>query len=91
MGELLQYSERQRDRVESTPIKRQLLERVNGGIRVEVFWQKLGNICTLFLFDEKENTGTEFVIPNDKVMDYYEHPFSHPDAHLPQYKGPEAE
>lgn len=82
MMELVPYSEAARDALEKTPIKRELLYRNGDNLTVQVFWQKLGNICTLFLYDHRQNASVEFVIENDKVMERFEHPFAHPDAVL---------
>lgn len=60
--------------------KLELMERKNNGIEVKFFWQRLGNICTIFLRDERENAAVEFVVPNDEVMVWFNHPFAHRDA-----------
>jgi hypothetical protein len=78
----LSYTESKRDLVESRPVKREIDGREDSFIKVSILWQKLGNVCTLFLWNKKENTAAEFVIPNDEISHWLAHPYSHPDANL---------
>lgn len=81
---LVVWDETQVKQIEQVPVKRELLERHTGGVQVIVYWLKKENIISLSLVDEQNNSACEFVIPNDKVMDYFQHPFSHRDANMPK-------
>ena len=82
-SEIMVWDETQVKQVEALPIKRELLERHSSGIQVIVYWLKQNNVVTLSLIDEDSNSGCEFVIPNDEVMEWFAHPFAHPDANMP--------
>jgi len=82
MGELAVYSETARDRLENTPVKKEIDGREDSFMKAQILWQKIGNICTLFLLNKKEKMAVEFVIPNDEVAHWLQHPFAHPDANF---------
>lgn len=49
-------------------------------VRVIAYWLRQHNICTIYV--QTADGAAEFVVPNDRVMEYFEHPFSHEDAIL---------
>lgn len=89
--ELIPYTETRRDRLEAELArqanKRELNERFNNGIQVIAYWLVAENVTTIWVYDEQTQSGCEFEVPKDKVGDYFEHPFSHKDANLPDMRG----
>lgn len=60
--------------------KPEINHRHTSGITVIAYWLRQHNICTIYV--QTEDGAAEFVVPNDKVMEYFTHPFSHPDAQI---------
>lgn len=62
----------------------ELADRRNDGIEVFLRWHKGANILTVALIDNKQEPpfATEFVVPNDKGMEAFEHPYAYmPESH----------
>lgn len=72
MSELILYTETQRDELEQelaqVANKRELAERHNHGINVIAYWLVKENVCTIWVQDERTNSASEFVVPNDEVF-----------------------
>lgn len=67
----------EQDRVE-------LMERRGDGLEVFLNWHREANILTIAMIDYKQEPPftTEFIVPNDKGMEAFEHPY----AWLPENK-----
>ena len=63
--------ETQDDRVE-------LAHRRNNGLDVFLLWHRSANVLTVAMIDEKQQPPftAEFVVPNDKGMAGFEHPYA---------------
>lgn len=62
----------------------ELAQRRNDGIEVFLMWHREANILTIALIDEKVEPpfATEFIVPNDKGMQAFEHPYAWlPESH----------
>ena len=62
----------------SEVVKRELMERHDSTTQVIAYWMVLENICTIFVHDGKQ--AVEFVVPNEEVKEWFDHPFAHPDS-----------
>jgi hypothetical protein len=79
--ELMPYTEAERDMLETQLYnKPEINHRHQAGLTVIAYWLRQHNICTIFV--QTDDGAAEFVVPNDRVGDYFEHPFSHPDAQI---------
>lgn len=88
--ELIPYTETRRDQLEreltAMANKKEINERHNNGIQVIAYWLVAENVTTIWVYDERVNSGVEFEVPHNKVKYYFDSPFSHPDANLPRYE-----
>jgi hypothetical protein len=86
----LAYSEARRDAIENqltaAANKIELMDRSADGLTVILYWLRDKNICTVYLEDKRADGSVEFVVPNDKALDNFHHPFANPDANLPIYE-----
>lgn len=57
----------------------ELNHRQNDGIEVFLYWYRSRNVLSILLNDTKAQPPlhTEFLIPNDKGMHAFEHPFAY--------------
>jgi Flp pilus assembly protein CpaB len=79
--ELMPYSpEEQAVLDEQHHNKPEINHRHSAGLTVIAYWLRQHNICTIYV--QTEDGAAEFVVPNDRVGDYFMHPFSHPDANI---------
>lgn len=76
--ELVPYSEVRRDALERRLAveanRRELIEERRHGLLIRIYWLKLTNEVSMTLVEDDQQKGREFLIPNDSVMDAYEHP-----------------
>lgn len=86
--ELPPYTETRRDYVErrlsAAANKRQLLERFSQPWKIMAYWLMRENVCTIAIEDTSQNTGVEYAVPSDEVMEWFAHPLAHPDANIPK-------
>lgn len=88
--ELVPYTETRRDQLEqelaAMANRRELDYRTNNGITVIAYWLVKENVCTIWVQDERTNSSCEFPVANEEVMEWFNHPYAHPDAQVPQYE-----
>lgn len=88
--ELLPYTELDPDEfrreVEQIDNKRELNRRSNNGITVIAYWLMRENVCLIFVHDARTNDATEFIVPNDEVSEWFDHPYAHKDAQVTPYE-----
>lgn len=53
-----------------------LAHRRNNGVEVFLNWHRAANILSIVLIDEQDAKDWEFVVPNDKGMQAFEHPYA---------------
>lgn len=79
-SELIPYSETKRDRIERQLTvqanKKELIFERRHGMDIIIYWLRSTNQISMQLL-EGESKGREFMVPNDSVMDAYEHPESY--------------
>jgi hypothetical protein len=89
MEALPEYSEVQRDRLEeqlaAEANKLELDSRHSNGITVIAYWLKAENQCLIFVHDERTDSACEFVVSNDEVYEWFNHPFANKDCVMPAY------
>ena len=61
--------------------RRELAHRANNGIEVSLFWEKVGDVLTLEVYDAKTDEFFELEIPRDRAMDAFHHPYAYLGAH----------
>lgn len=90
MSELVPYTEARRDEVErelaEIDNKKELIRRSSNGITVIAYWHKAEDVVSLYVHDAGTNGSTEFLVPNDEVMEWFTHPFANPDCIMPVYE-----
>jgi hypothetical protein len=52
-----------------------LLHRRDSATEVFLMWHRTSNVLSIFLSDLTNNRGYNFVVPNDKGLDAFEHPW----------------
>ena len=62
--------------------KPEINHRFNSGVTVIAYWLRQHNICTIYV--QTDDGAAEFVVPNDEVMEWFNHPLAHPDAMIPR-------
>jgi hypothetical protein len=56
---------------------RELAHRVNDGLEVILFWQKLTDELTVTISDERSGAYFELAAAPDQALDVFNHPFAH--------------
>lgn len=84
--ELVPYTELTDAELAETLNKVELIRRSNNGITVVGYWHRSEDEVSIYVHDARVEESAEFTVPNDEVMNYFNHPFSHPDADLRTYK-----
>jgi hypothetical protein len=88
--ELIPYTETRRDQLEqelaAMANKKEINERHNNGIQVIAYWLVAENVTTIWVHDERTNSAVEFEVDPAEVLEWFQHPFAHPDANLPRYE-----
>ena len=59
----------------ATTTRRELAHRAGDGIDVWLFWDKVGDVLTLELYDAKDDELFALEVPKDRAMDAFRHPF----------------
>ena len=59
------------------PLYRELAHRVNNGVEVVLFWQKLTSELTITVSDERSGAYFELAAAPDEVLDVFNHPYAH--------------
>lgn len=56
----------------------ELMFRRNNGLEVFLMWHKEANVLSIVMHDEQADPplDTEFLVPNDKGMHAFEHPYA---------------
>lgn len=77
-NELVPYSESQRDQLEDDLANnRELAYRLENGIEVFLYWHKEQNILSLFVTDVTANQSQSEVVPNNKGLEAFYHPYAY--------------
>lgn len=82
------YSESYRGQLErDLTNKRELIQERRNGLIINIYWLRLTNQVSLMLIDDQDNKAYEQIIPNDKVLDARDHPYSYlfDENHAPNY------
>lgn len=53
----------------------ELMYRRNNGLEVFLNWHREANILTIVMDDSSTGFNAEFVVPNDRAMMAFEHPY----------------
>jgi hypothetical protein len=56
---------------------RELARRVNDGLEVILFWQKLNDDLTITVSDERSGASFELAAAPDQALDVFNHPYAH--------------
>ena len=64
---------------ETTAIE--LAYRETDGLQVQLLYRKVGNEVLLHVIDTMDEQDMEFLVPRDKALDAFEHPY----VYAPQY------
>jgi hypothetical protein len=56
---------------------RELAHRVNDGLEVILFWQKLTDDLTITVSDERRGAYFELAAAPDQALDVFNHPYAH--------------
>jgi hypothetical protein len=83
VSELASYSESHRDRVESSPIRREIDGRSTPDYEIVLYWVKKSDLILMALTDLGRNQTLEFAVEHDKVLDAK----MHPNAYIPEGMG----
>lgn len=57
--------------------RRELAHRASNGIKVWLYWDKVGDTLSLEVFDAKLDEYFELDVPRDRAMDAFRHPFAY--------------
>jgi len=77
--ELIPYTKTEQELLDEQHYnKPEINHRHDSFITVVAYWLRQHNIVTIYV--ETADGAAEFVVPNDRVMEYFDHPFSNPDA-----------
>ena len=57
--------------------RRELAHRANDGIEVSLYWDKVGDLLTLEVYDVKEDTYFELEVPRNRALDAFHHPYAY--------------
>ena len=58
-------------------IRRELAHRVNDGIEVSLFWEKVGDVLSLELYDGKTEEHFAIEVPRDRALEAFRHPYAY--------------
>jgi len=58
-----------------TTVRRELAHRVSNGVSVSLFWDSVGDILTLEVYDESCDEYFELDVPKDRALDAFHHPY----------------
>ena len=56
---------------------RELAHRVNGGIEVSLFWDKVGDVLSLEVYDAKTEEHFALEVPRDRALEAFRHPYAY--------------
>jgi hypothetical protein len=56
---------------------RELAHRVNDGLEVVLFWEKLADDLTITVSDERSGAYFELAAAPDQALDVFNHPYAH--------------
>ncbi len=57
--------------------RRELMHRASNGIDVSLFWDAVGDLLTLEVYDTKDDERFELRIPRDRALDAFRHPYAY--------------
>jgi hypothetical protein len=57
--------------------RRELAHRVNNGIEVSLYWDKVGDTLTLEVYDAKLDEYFELEVPRARALDAFHHPYAY--------------
>jgi hypothetical protein len=57
--------------------RRELAHRVNNGIEVWLYWERVGDTLTVEVYDLKLDEYFELDVPRDRALDAFRHPFAY--------------
>ena len=57
--------------------RRELAHRANDGIEVALYWDKVGGLLTLEVYDAKDDTYFELEVPRNRALDAFHHPYAY--------------
>ena len=60
-----------------THSRRELAHRVNDGIEVSLFWDRVGDLLVLEVYDGRLDEYFELEVPRDRAMDAFRHPYAY--------------
>ena len=67
----------------TTSKRRELAYRCSNGIEVWLYWEKVGDMLTLEVYDSTSETYFELEVPKDRALDAFHHPYAYLTASEP--------
>lgn len=61
----------------TTATRRELAHRRSNGIDVSLFWDKVGDLLSLEVYDVKSNEFFAGEVPRNRALDAFHHPFAY--------------
>ena len=56
---------------------RELAHRVNDGIEVSLFWEKVGDVLSLEVYDARTEEHFAIEVPRDRALEAFRHPYAY--------------
>lgn len=66
------------------PQRRELAQRVNGGLEVTLYWHPHDNGTSVEVHDAGTDETISFPVPADRALEAFNHPFAHLGDHVEQ-------
>ena len=60
-----------------TPPRRELDQRVNGGLRISLYWHPHDNGTSIEIYEAATDETITFSVPADRALEAFNHPFAH--------------
>ena len=60
-----------------THIRRELAHRSTDGIEVSLFWERVGDVLVLEVYDSKTDEYFEVDVPRDRALDAFHQPYTY--------------
>jgi hypothetical protein len=71
------FNARKEMAMSQTTTKRELALRLNDGIHVSLFWNTIGDVLTLEVYDERCDELYECSVASNRALDAFRHPFAY--------------
>ena len=61
----------------STLTRRELAQRVNGGLEITLYWDPSDNVTSIDVYSMATEETISFPVPPEQALDAFYHPFAH--------------